>query len=72
VADEPVNLRRYRKRKRRDTEARRAAENRVRHGETPAEREARERVQARETRWLEGHRAETPPDGGSRGSDDSD
>lgn len=56
MADEPVNLNRFRKRRARAAEAKRAEGNRARHGLTKGERERIAREEARKARWLEGHR----------------
>ena len=60
---EPINLNRFRKAKRRATEKKQAAENRVAFGRTKAEREA-ERLKAdKAARELEHKRLEREDDG---------
>ncbi len=53
---EVVNLRIHRKRKAKADRERSAAENRLRHGRTRAEREAHAEASARETARHDGHR----------------
>ena len=62
--DQPVNLNRIRKRRAREAEAERAAQNRAKHGLSKDERERIAREAAKKARWLEGHRqAEADDDG---------
>ena len=61
---EIVNLRTHRKRLARDAAAREAAQNRVHHGRTRAEREATEAAEAQTTRRLDGHRLSRDGEGG--------
>ena len=58
---EIVNLRRERKRAAREQEAAKAAENRVLHGRSKAEREAEAARQNLDERRLEAHRLDNPP-----------
>ena len=53
---EIVNLRRERKRKRRDDAAKAAEENRVVHGMSAAQKKAERLARALDERRLEGHR----------------
>jgi len=53
-----VNLRRFRKAKRREDDARIAAENRVAFGRTKAEKSLAEAARALETRQHEAHKLE--------------
>ena len=64
---EIVNLSRARKRRDREAAARQAAENRVVHGQTRAERGALEQAAQRRAALLDGARLETemPDDAGS-------
>lgn len=59
-----INLNRYRKQKDRTDRAKEAAENRVRHGQTKAEKTQRQTAATQQSRKLEGHRlrlaADTP------------
>lgn len=59
-----VNLNQYRKQRERSSRESRAAENRVRHGKTKADRIMNEREQAQLDQDLEGKRLsdETEPD----------
>jgi hypothetical protein len=63
-----VNLRQFRKRKSRENSARRAEENRVRHGETKPARKLREAEADNTVRLLDAHRRDKP-DGSESGSD---
>jgi len=56
MAAEIVNLRRARKAKARKDKEARAAENRVRHGRTRAEREREAELAEQRRRLLDGHR----------------
>lgn len=56
-----VNLRRFRKAKRREDEARKADENRVAFGRSKAEKNLTEAAGALEARRLEGHRRDPAP-----------
>ena len=60
---EIVNLRRVRKAKARDAEAARAADNRVLHGRTRAEREAGTTARESLSRTLDGARLDPSSDG---------
>ena len=68
-----VNLRRERKRRQRDGEAREAAENRIAFGRTKAETSATAATLALADRRLDGARRQTPPDQAVRaeGGDDA-
>lgn len=55
-----VNLRSVRKRKARDEKARKADENRARHGRTGAQKLAEKTERDREAAALDGHRREHP------------
>jgi hypothetical protein len=59
---EVVNLRTERKRRRREDEARRADENRIRHGLTKAAKDAARNERHRADAALEGHRIVPSPD----------
>lgn len=57
---EIVNLNRFRKDNNRRKRAEAAAENRVRHGRTRAEREAEQAREEKRRALVEGHRLERP------------
>ena len=57
------NLRQARKRKQREDQAQLAAQNRVRHGRTPAQRQQEAEAQQQARQRLDQHRRE-PDDGG--------
>lgn len=59
---EIVNLRMARKRRRREDEARRSDENRIRHGLSKAEKNAASAERRRSEAALEGHRLRSCPD----------
>ena len=54
-----VNLRRVRKRAAKQREDARAAENRIKHGRTRAERELGAKRSEQQTRHLDGHEIDT-------------
>jgi hypothetical protein len=62
VADNVINLNRFRKKKARTEKARQADINRVRHGRTQAEKDRELAERERATRMLEGKRLESPGD----------
>jgi uncharacterized membrane-anchored protein len=57
---ELVNLRRERKRRRRADAEVNAAENRILHGRSKADRAGMDRLRAADERRLEGHRRQPP------------
>lgn len=61
---EIVNLRSVRKRKAREEKERQAGQNRVRHGQSKADRVAAQSLRDRETTAHEAHRREAPPPDG--------
>ncbi|MDB4946892.1 MAG: hypothetical protein JWP97_6426 [Labilithrix sp.] len=61
MADNVVNLNRFRKKKQRAARAKQAETNRIRHGRTGAEKERELAERARAARLLEGKRLEAPP-----------
>lgn len=72
MADNVVNLNRFRKQKAREEKAKQAAINRVKHGRTKAQKERERADLARATKLLEGKRLEhdaAPDDDGEKASD---
>ena len=63
---EIVNLRRLRKRKQRGDEAKAAAENRVVHGQTAAEKARAALLQGLDAKRLDGHRRQDSDGDGER------
>jgi hypothetical protein len=62
VADNVINLNRFRKKKARTEKAKRADINRIRHGRTQAEKDRELAERERATRLLEGKRLQSPDD----------
>lgn len=62
--NDPVNLNRFRKARKKLADQKQAAENRVRFGRTKAERQMEEDRSARLERQLAQHRRESPPEQG--------
>jgi hypothetical protein len=69
MSDDPINLKRERKRRQREAAARRAQARRAWHGATRAERQAQRLERERLARRLEGHRREASEDGARDGED---
>lgn len=63
MSAEIVNLRQFRKERARADREAKAADNRVRHGLTRAEREAAERQRSASERHIEAHRLDPKDDG---------
>lgn len=60
MADNVVNLNRFRKKKAREEKAKQAEINRIRHGRTGAEKEQARLERERAARVIDGKKLETP------------